>query len=49
VRQIGRLRELLAKLTRFYEIAGDTYKEAHEKLAFLKDIIVIKEGTVSFT
>lgn len=44
VQQIGQLRELLANLTKFYEIAGDTYKEAHDRIAFLKDIIENKGG-----
>jgi hypothetical protein len=44
VEQLGHLRVLLQEATRFYEIAGDTYREAHERIAFLKDVIENKGG-----
>lgn len=44
VRQIGALCQLLAERSGFYRIAGDTYDEAHERIAFLKDVIETKGG-----
>jgi len=44
VQQIGALCQLLAERSGFYRIAGDTYEEAHERIAFLKDVIENKGG-----
>lgn len=44
VQQIGALCQLLAERSGFYRIAGDTYAEAHERIAFLKDVIETKGG-----
>jgi hypothetical protein len=38
------LRRDLATETDFYKIAGDTYEEAHQRLAYLKDHIENKDG-----
>jgi len=38
------LRDALASGTAFYKIAGDTYEEAHQRLAYLKDHIENKDG-----
>jgi len=38
------LQDALATLTKFYGIRGDTYREAHERLAYLKDVIENKGG-----
>lgn len=38
------LRKALASGTDFYNIAGDTYEEAHQRLAYLKDHIENKDG-----
>ncbi|MGD0641131.1 MAG: hypothetical protein ABSC22_10325 [Roseiarcus sp.] len=42
--QVRALQELLAATTKFYGISGDTYSEAHERLAYLKDVIEKKGG-----
>lgn len=44
VRQFGLLRQLLAQQTAFYDIAGDSYEEAHQRIAFLKDVVENKGG-----
>ena len=44
VEQLRQLRAALAAETHFYEIAGDTYQEAHQRVAYLKDIIEHKGG-----
>jgi hypothetical protein len=41
--QLKRLKELLRE-TDFYENAGNTYDEAHERVAYLKDVIENKGG-----
>lgn len=38
------LQNALAASTEFYEIAGTTYDEAHQRLAYLKDVIENKGG-----
>lgn len=38
------LQEALAASTGFYKIAGTTYEEAHQRLAYLKDVIENKGG-----
>ncbi len=48
VRQIAQFRDLLTRFTQFYEVAGDTYNEAHQRIAFLKDIIENKGGHLLF-
>ena len=42
--QFKLLSESLAKLTNFYNLAGDTYEEAYERVIFLKDVIENKDG-----
>lgn len=42
--QLKELRTLLQNNTLFYTLKGDTYKEAHERVAFLKDVIENKGG-----
>jgi hypothetical protein len=44
VHQMGALCRLLAEQSGFYRIAGDTYTEAHERIAFLKDAVENKGG-----
>jgi hypothetical protein len=42
--QLKELRRLLESETQFYALLGNTYKEAHERVAFLKDVIENKGG-----
>jgi hypothetical protein len=49
IRQIRQLQSSLKRETNFYETAGATYEEAHARLAYLKDVIENKGGTVSST
>lgn len=42
--QVKQLQANLAANTGFYKIAGSTYEEAHERLAYLKDVIENKGG-----
>ena len=42
--QLKELQRLLQSQTKFYEVPGDTYKEAHERVAYLKDVIENKGG-----
>jgi hypothetical protein len=42
--QVRALQGMLSETTQFYSIAGTTYDEAHERLAYLKDIIENKGG-----
>lgn len=42
--QVRQLQELLAASTQFYGVAGGTYAEAHQRLAYLKDVIENKGG-----
>lgn len=42
--QFGQLQNLLAANSTFYSIAGNTYGEAHQRVAFLKDVIENKGG-----
>src|SRR5258707_7507354 len=42
--QVRDLQENLATHTAFYKKAGNTYDEAHERLAYLKDVIENKGG-----
>lgn len=42
--QFKLLGEALAQLTDFYNLAGDTYAEAYERVMFLKDVIENKDG-----
>ncbi len=42
--QLASLRSKLAQETNFYQLRGDTYQEAHERVAYLKDIIENKGG-----
>jgi hypothetical protein len=44
VEQFDRLRTLLSLHSDFYKIEGKTYKEAHQRVAFLKDMIENKGG-----
>ncbi len=44
VQQGRELQELLNSLTGFYKVAGNTYAEAHQRLAYLKDVIENKGG-----
>jgi len=44
VEQFGLLAHLLASDTAFYKVAGNTYDEAHERIAYLKDVIENKGG-----
>lgn len=44
VEQFNRLRTLLSLHSDFYKIGGKTYKDAHERVAFLKDVIENKGG-----
>jgi hypothetical protein len=44
VEQFGQLRHLLAETTSFYAIQGDTYSEARQRVAFMKDVIENKGG-----
>jgi hypothetical protein len=44
VRQLEAFRSELARETRFYAIPGDTHAEAHERVAYLKDVIENKGG-----
>jgi len=42
--QFRELRQLLANTTGFFDLAGQTYAEAHQRVAFLKDVIENKGG-----
>jgi len=42
--QFKQLSEALARLTSFYNLAGDTYEEAYERVMFLKDVIENNDG-----
>lgn len=42
--QLKALQALLAAQTEFYENSGNTYEEAHQRLAYLKDVIENKGG-----
>jgi hypothetical protein len=44
IHQLRELQRELASQSDFYEIAGNTYDEAHARLAFLKDVIENKGG-----
>jgi hypothetical protein len=44
VDQINRFVEELNRLTSFYRLTGDTYREARERVLFLKDVIENKGG-----
>lgn len=44
VRQFGHLARLLATETLFYTLRGNTYDEAHARVAYLKDVIEHKGG-----
>ncbi len=44
VEQFKQLRKQLASQTTFYSLKGDTYAEAHARVAFLKDVIENKGG-----
>jgi len=44
VQQFGDLRRLLAGHTQFYDLTGDSYEEAHQRVAFLKDVVENKGG-----
>jgi hypothetical protein len=44
VEQFNRLRRLLSLHSDFYKIGGQTYAEAHQRVAFLKDMIENKGG-----
>jgi len=46
--QLGALSSQLARETNFYQLRGDTYQEAHERIAYLKDIIEDKGGHKMF-
>ena len=41
---VRRLQAQLAAETGFYTVAGDTYEEAHQRLAYMKDVIENKGG-----
>jgi hypothetical protein len=42
--QLKELRRLLEKNTQFYSVVGNTYEEAHRRVAYLKDVIENKGG-----
>lgn len=42
--QLKELQRLLSANTLFYSIGGDSYEEAHQRVAFLKDVIENKGG-----
>jgi hypothetical protein len=44
LQQFGALPELLNRHSAFYHIRGDTYREAQQRVAFLKDVIENKGG-----
>jgi hypothetical protein len=44
IKQLKELQRLLERNTSFYSISGNTYEEAHERVAFLKDVIENKGG-----
>jgi hypothetical protein len=44
ITQVKQLVEQLQQRTRFYEITGDTYNDAYQRVMFLKDIIENKGG-----
>lgn len=44
LRQFAILPELLSKYSAFYRVAGDTYSQAQQRVAFLKDVIENKGG-----
>lgn len=44
IEQVPPLQEMLSSHTGFYKISGNTYKEAHQRAAYLKDIIENKGG-----
>lgn len=44
VRQLRELQDLLNASTQFYKTGRSTYQEAHDRLAFLKDVIENKGG-----
>ena len=44
IAQQKELRRLLSQNTLFYLVRGDTHKEAHERIAYLKDVIENKGG-----
>jgi hypothetical protein len=44
LRQFGSLPEMLDRHSKFYEISGDTYEEAKQRVEFLKDVIEHKGG-----
>jgi len=48
VRQFGRLAQLLQSASRFYELSGDTYAEAYERVMYFKDVVENKGGHVLF-
>lgn len=44
VKQFKQLRRSLSLYTQFYHVRGDTYDEAHQRVAFLKDVVENKGG-----
>jgi hypothetical protein len=44
VKQLQTLQTLLSENTLFYETSGETYNEAHQRAAFLKDVVENKGG-----
>jgi hypothetical protein len=44
VKQVGDIQATLAQTTGFYNIAGDTYAQAHQRIRYLKDVIENKGG-----
>ena len=44
LRQFGTLANLLSQESSFYEIAGRSYQEAHNRVSFLKDVVENKGG-----
>ncbi len=48
ISQLRSLQGILSKTTQFYATAGDTYNEAHARLAYLKDVIENKGGFQAF-
>jgi tetratricopeptide (TPR) repeat protein len=44
VKQLGELQRTLFSESLFYQVQGNTYEEAHERLRFLKDVIENKGG-----
>lgn len=44
IQQFGQLVDMLERVTGFYQLAGNTYEEAHARVGFLKDVIENKGG-----